>query len=130
MVHATQLMGWGEGGMLAFFELTNVVGTTQVMGLGWGGMITFLALAHMVQATQLMGWGGGGCFCFRNRRWERWFLHVLFSSLFSIPSFPNVQKTRGKPKKKTKKINPVRRILGKSIQDWFFFVFFCIFGFS
>ena len=41
---------------------------------------------------------------------------------------PNCPKTRGKPKK-NKKNNPVRRILGKSIQDCFF-CFFGLFGFS
>ena len=49
-----------------------------------------------------------------------------FSRGFFCPK-PNCSKIRGKPKKikKNKKINPVRRILGKSIQDWFFwFIWF------
>ena len=51
-----------------------------------------------------------------------------FSRGFCCPK-PNCPKTRGKPKK-NKKNNPVRRILGKSIQDWFFFVFWFIWVFS
>ena len=51
-----------------------------------------------------------------------------FSRGFCCPK-PNCPKTRGKPKK-TKKNNPVRRILGKSIQDWFFWFFWFIWFFS
>ena len=47
--------------------------------------------------------------------------------VFAVPS-PTVQKLE-ENQKKTKKNNPVRRILGKSIQDCFF-VFFGLFGFS
>ena len=60
------------------------------------------------------------------------FVFFLFSSFFSrffgVPS-PNCPKTRGKPKK-NKKNNPVRRILGKSIQDCFFCFFLFIWFFS
>ena len=49
-------------------------------------------------------------------------LFVFFSRFFAVPS-PTVQNSR--KTKKTKKTNPVRRILGKSIQDWFFwFIWF------
>ena len=51
-----------------------------------------------------------------------------FSRGFCCPK-PNCPKTRGKPKK-PKKTNPVRRILGKSIQDWFFCFFWFIWFFS
>ena len=51
-----------------------------------------------------------------------------FSRGFCCPK-PNCPKTRGKPKK-TKKTNPVRRILGKSIQDCFFCFFWFIWFFS
>ena len=47
----------------------------------------------------------------------------LFFWVFCCPK-PNCPKTRGKPKT-NKKNNPVRRILGKSIQDCFFlFIWF------
>ena len=49
------------------------------------------------------------------------FLHVLFFPVFHS-QLSKCPKTRGKPKK-TKKNNPVRRILGKSIQDCFFLFF-------
>ena len=53
-------------------------------------------------------------------------MHVLFFPFFSILSFPNAQKLRENQKKnEKKKNNPVRRILGKSMQNCF-----CFFGFS
>ena len=61
----------------------------------------------------------------RKERWERWvFACVVFSLVFllyffSLLKFLDLYQNR-------KKINPVRRILGKSIQD----CFFGLFGFS
>ena len=53
------------------------------------------------------------------------FLSLLFFSLFSIPTFPYVQKSRTTQKKN----NPLRRIWSKSIPDFFgFFVFLEVFG--
>ena len=52
-------------------------------------------------------------------------IFLVFVRVFCCPK-PNCPKTRGKPKK-PKKANPVRRILGKSIQDCFCLFFF---GFS
>ena len=58
-------------------------------------------------------------------------VYLVFLKVFAVPK-PNCPKTRGKtnvqkPREKPKKNNPVRRILGKSIQD---FCFFGLFGFS
>ena len=49
------------------------------------------------------------------------FVYLVFLEVFAVPS-PTVQKLE-ENQKKQKKNNPVRRILGKSIQDCFF-VFF------
>ena len=45
---------WSVLRNIMFLALAHMVGATQLMGWGWGGvgMITFLALAHMVGATQ------------------------------------------------------------------------------
>ena len=58
------------------------------------------------------------------------YMFFVFVRVFCCPK-PNCPKTRGNPpKKKQKKNNPVRRILGKSIQDCFFvfFVFLEVFA--
>ena len=49
---------------------------------------------------------------------------LVFGQVFCCPT-PNCPKTGKTQKKIKKKNNPVRRILGKSIQDWFFwFIWF------
>jgi len=47
-------------------------------------------------------------------------VYLVFLEVFAIPS-PIAQKLE--ENKKNKKFNPGRRILGKSIQDYFFFVY-------
>ena len=62
----------------------------------------------------------------RNQRWERWvfarfvFSHVFLLCFFPLLEFPDLYQN--------KKNNPVRRILGKSIRDCFFFVFLEVFA--
>ena len=51
---------------------------------------------------------------YRNPRWERWVFARFVFSLFFHSQLSKCPKTLGKPKK-TKKHNPVRRILGKSM---------------
>ena len=81
MVHATQVMGLGLGGMIMLLALAHMVHSRKSWvwvggddnvpctcthgsgyashGFGLGGMIMFLALAHMVQATQVIRLGLG-----------------------------------------------------------------------
>ena len=57
MCHATQLMGWGGGGvgMMMFLALAHMCDATQLMGwVGGVGMMMFLALAHMCHALAHM----------------------------------------------------------------------------
>ena len=67
--------------------------------------------------------------CFFLFFWFIWFFSRFLLSQAQLSK--NSRKTKKTQKtKKNKKNNPVRRILGKSIQDCFFFVFFGLFGFS